>query len=122
MPPIQTIPLAQVNPASVSSIFIWSAVLLALVFLAFLAYAQFKRWMKDPEQSTGPGFTLSDLRELHRQGKMTKEEYEMARGKMVASAKKMADSMPDVLAGRRKPAEPPPQAPPEAGSHPPGTA
>jgi hypothetical protein len=101
--------LAQQQPSAsgAASVILWSAVLIGLIVVAFLAYAQFKRWMKDTEPSGGGGvgFTLSDLRELHRQGKMTDEEYETARAKMVASAKKMADAMPNPLAGRRKPPE-----------------
>src|SRR5437868_12272546 len=99
--------IAQAGSANSVSVIIWSGVLLGLIILAFLAYAALKRWMKDPEvSSSATGFTLSDLRELHRQGKMTTEEFEMARTKMVASAKKMADAMPDPLAGRPRTAPP----------------
>jgi hypothetical protein len=105
--------LAQQDTSSISSVILWSGVLIGIVILAFLAYAQFKRWMKEPEQSSSAtGFTLSDLREMHRQGKMTDEEFEMTRAKMMASAKKAAEAMPDPLAGRRKP----PGASPESGS------
>jgi len=104
--------IAQADTSGIASVIIWSGVLLVLVILAFLAYAAFKRWMKEPAvSSSGTGFTLSDLRELHRQGKMTTEEFEMARTKMVASAKKMADAMPDPLAGRPRTAQPASEAP-----------
>lgn len=116
MPVGHTLSFAQSNLSGAASVIIWSGVLLALIIIAFFAYTQFKRWMTDAEpSSSGPGFTLSDLRELHRQGKMTTEEFEMAKAKMVASAKKMAEAMPDPLAGRRKPANSP-------GSDPPRTA
>jgi hypothetical protein len=106
----QTRPL---TPSGAASVIFWSAVLIGLIVVAFLAYAQFKRWMSDSgPTSSGPGFTLSDLRQLHREGKMTDEEYEQARAKMVASAKKMADSLPDPLANRRQP----PMGKPEPGS------
>src|SRR3954468_10338393 len=96
--------LAQENTTGIASVFLWSGVLIGIVILAFLAYAQFKRWMKEPEvSSTSTGFTLSDLREMHRQGKMTDAEYQAARAKMVAKAKQTADALPDPLAGRRKP-------------------
>jgi hypothetical protein len=109
--------IAQTDTAGIASIIVWSGALIVLVILAFLAYAAFKRWMKEPAVSSGGGgFTLSDLRELHRQGKMTTEEYELARAKMVASAKKMADAMPDPLAGRAKPI-----APAKPASEPPGS-
>ena len=95
--------LAQQDTHGIASVILWSGVLIGIVIFAFLAYAQFKRWMKEPEvSSTSTGFTLSDLREMHRQGKMTDAEYEAARAKMVAKAKQAADALPDPLVGRRR--------------------
>ncbi|HSV12657.1 MAG TPA: hypothetical protein VLI90_00245, partial [Tepidisphaeraceae bacterium] len=95
---------AQQDTSGISSVFLWSGVLIGIIIIAFLAYAQFKRWMREPEtSSSATGFTLSDLRELHRQGKMTDVEFEMAKVKILGTAKKAADAMPDPLAGRRNP-------------------
>ncbi len=107
------------DSSGVQSILIWSGVLIALVLVAFGAYSWLKRWMNDTgETNRGVGFTLSDLRELHRQGKMSTEEFELTRSKMVAAAKKMAASMPDVLPRRQgvvEAGEPdPPAVPPAA--------
>ena len=44
--------LAQQNTSGIASVILWSGVLIGIVILAFLAYAQFKRWMKEPEQSS----------------------------------------------------------------------
>jgi hypothetical protein len=105
-------PLAQQSISGIASVFLWSGVLIAIIFAAFLAYAQFKRWMREPEQSSSStGFTLADLRALHREGKMTDAEFEMAKTRILGVAKKAADAMPDPLAGRRKG-----PAVPEAGS------
>jgi hypothetical protein len=90
----------------------WSLVLLALVVAGFYAVVYLRRWLKEDDvPSGGIGFTLSDLRQLHREGKMTDEEFERARAKFVAAGKAMAEKLPDPLAGRRPRGEtPPPQA------------
>ena len=81
-------------------IYIYSGALIALVLAAFGGYSYFKQWMRQDEVSSGGGFTLSDLRRLHEQGKMSDAEYELARGKMVASARKMTQKLPEVLPGK----------------------
>ncbi len=67
-----------------------------------------RRWLKEDDQPVkggGIGFSLSDLRQLQKEGKITAEEYERARSKMVTAGKKAADELPDPLAGRRKPGQ-----------------
>ena len=94
--------LAQTDTSSLASVIEWSAVLLAILILAFAAYSRFKRWMNDTDTPTTAGFTFSDLRELHRQGKITNEEFETARLKMTAAAKRMTENLPDPLSNPRK--------------------
>jgi hypothetical protein len=85
------------------SVVIWSLVLIGLLLLAFGVYSYFKKWMTQADEpSRGAGFTLSDLRALRDQGKMTGEEYEMARAKMVAAAKRMTEKMPEVMPRKPK--------------------
>lgn len=43
-------------------------------------------WIRDPGQQ-GPAFTLTQLRDLHRSGSMTDEEFERAKNQLIASAK-----------------------------------
>jgi hypothetical protein len=84
----------------------WSLVLILLVIGGAAGVMWLRRWLKEddlPTTTGGIGFTLSDLRQLHREGKMTDEEYERARSKMVAAGKAAADQLPDPLAGRRQP-------------------
>jgi hypothetical protein len=89
------------------SIFIWSGVLIALMLLAFGGYSLLKKWMSDTEvPERGGGFGLSDLRRLHEEGKMSTEEYEQTRAKMVAAAKRMTGNLPEVIPRR----SPPPKA------------
>jgi hypothetical protein len=84
----------------------WSLVLIVLLIVGAAGVMWLRRWMKEqdlPTSTGGIGFTLSDLRQLHREGKMTDEEFERARSKMVSAGKRQADDLPDPLAGRRKP-------------------
>jgi hypothetical protein len=57
----------------------WSVVLIGLVLAAFVAAAQVKKRLVRPEDTAGAGFTLADLRALHRSGKMTDQEFEKAK-------------------------------------------
>src|SRR5208282_4355246 len=63
----------------IHSIFIWSGILIAILLLAFGGYGYLKRWMNPRESASGEvGFTLSDLRRLRDEGKLSAEEYEQA--------------------------------------------
>jgi hypothetical protein len=63
----------------------------------FLAKWLRKRLLAKSDASEGTGFTLGDLRELHRSGKMSTEEFEKARALIVAAAKR---SMPTNASGK----------------------
>jgi hypothetical protein len=93
--------------AGIASVIGWSLVLITLLLVGYFAVMRLRSWLRNDDVPTGGiGFTLSDLRQLHREGKMTDEEYERARGKMVSAAKEMAAKLPDPLARDRRP---PPQ-------------
>lgn len=86
----------------------WSLVIIALAVAGFVGVSKLRSWLKDDdaaESDASPvGFTLSDLKRLHREGKISTEEFERAHGKMIGAAKAMAEKLPDPLAGsnRRK--------------------
>ena len=70
---------------------VWmSLILIVAAIVGFIAVIQVKRWVNKPDQSPATGFTLSDLRSLHRSGKMTDEEFEKAKALIVAAAQKAA--------------------------------
>jgi hypothetical protein len=101
--PIPTIPLADTGMAGAIG---WSLVLIVLIIIAFFAVVRLRAWLKDDDDApVSVGFSLTDLRHLHRQGKMTDEEFEKARNLMVASTKRMAENIPDPLAGSKLAAE-----------------
>jgi hypothetical protein len=106
-------PLAQ-SDAAPGAIF-WSAIVIACCVGLFWVLSVVRKRIKDVPASDVPaaGFTLGDLRELHRSGQMTDEEFERARAKIVAAGKRVAAQVPDPLAGRRNPPSSPPSSRPE---------
>lgn len=81
--------IAAATETTTRSIFVWSSILIGVVVLGFFLAVWVKRRLKSPD--VGPpvlGFSLADLRELHRTGKISDQEYERARGKMAASLKR----------------------------------
>src|SRR5688572_25342178 len=110
------LPVAQSGEGSILPVFGWSFVLICLLVAGFFAISRLRQWLREDDTPVSPiGFTLSDLRQLHKQGQMTDEEFERAKAKIVGSAKAMTYKMPDPLArdrgGGGKP-QPPPAAPP----------
>jgi uncharacterized membrane protein len=71
-------------------LFLWSLILVAVVVVGFIAAVWVKRRVQQQDTAQPIGFSLADLRELHRTGKISDEEFERARGKMAASLKKDA--------------------------------
>jgi hypothetical protein len=81
-------PLAAQENA-LSSVFVWSLVLVAVVIGGFWLVSILKRRLKSgDDEPASIGFTLSDLREMHRSGQLSDAEFERARTKMAASLKK----------------------------------
>ena len=79
--------IAAADQSGYGKLFIWLLVLIGLVVVGFFIVVWVKRRMQAPDATPSPGFSLADLRELHRTGKISDEEFERARGKMAASLK-----------------------------------
>jgi hypothetical protein len=76
---------------STADIFLWSAVLLAFLVVGMAVVLWLKRRMQaddEPATVNPAGFTLSDLRRLHKSGQMSDDEFERAKVKIVAAAKR----------------------------------
>jgi hypothetical protein len=86
-------------------IFIWSLALLGVVAVGLVVVSKVKRRLQDPDAPVSLGFTLSDLRQLHKNGQMSDEEFERAKAKVVEAAKKAAerDAKPPLAARARGP-------------------
>ena len=78
--------------ASFAPAIVWSIVILALLLLGMMAAARLRRKLKQEDVTTGPasGFTLSDLRRMHRAGQLTDAEFERAKERVVLAAQKAA--------------------------------
>ena len=55
-----------------------------LAFVGFLVAMRLRRWARDPHSDPGIPFTLEDLRRLHREGRLTDEEFRRAHDSMLA--------------------------------------
>jgi hypothetical protein len=81
-------PLAE---ASVADAIFWSVVTLSLLLIGMMAAARLRRKMKQEDVTAAApvaGFTLSDLRQMHRAGQLTDAEFERAKEKVVIAAQK----------------------------------
>jgi len=76
---------------STSRVMIWAIVLVLALMLLFGVVVIYRSGMNADDTTSGPGFTLSDLRKLHKDGKMTTEEYEKAKTILIGSIKAAAD-------------------------------
>ena len=88
----------------------WSVVLIGLLVAAFIAVAQIKKRMIGNDDFSGGGFTLGDLRALHRAGKMSDAEFEKAKAAILEGIKRAAERQAQAKAKR----------PPGAGGRGPG--
>lgn len=93
------------------SVLTWSIVLIALLLAAFFAISLMKKRLVQQDPTTGGGFTLSDLRQLHRDGQMTDEEFEKAKQIIVKAAQKVRET-PKAPLPKAPLAEFPPQPAP----------
>lgn len=82
-----SLPLAE---ASIAAAIFWSMVILGLLIVGMMAAARLRRKIKQEDVTAAPaaGFTLSDLRQMHRAGQITDSEFERAKEKVVLAAQK----------------------------------
>ena len=106
---------AETSSVDVVGVILWSVVLLALLIAGMAFALRLKRRMKAEDgDAAAPvaGFTLSDLRQMHRTGQLSDAEFERAKEKVVAAAKKAAEraqvpgapverDSPDAIRARR---------------------
>lgn len=78
--------LAQAD--AIAPIFLWLFVLIGLLLIAGAGVLWLRRWYRTDETAAPIGFTLGDLRRLHREGQMTDEEFERAKAQIIAGARR----------------------------------
>jgi hypothetical protein len=84
--------------------------LVVIVIVGWFAISRIRSWMKDNAEAAQP-FTLDDLRQLHRSGQLSDEEYERAKEMMIGSVRR-APTLKEIKAAQAKsPRVAPPTAP-----------
>jgi hypothetical protein len=76
--------------ANIAPAIFWSLVILVLLIVGMMAAVRLRRKLKQEDVTAAPvaGFTLSDLRQMHRAGQITDAEFEKAKEKVVLAAQK----------------------------------
>ena len=69
------------------ALFFWLFVLIGLILIAAAVVMYLRKWYGSSDDGPIIGFTLGDIRELHRSGQMNDEEFERAKGLIVAKAR-----------------------------------
>src|SRR5688500_868702 len=89
--------LAEATAGEVVQVITWSVALLVLLVVGMFAAARLKRKIKQ-EEAPAPalGFTLSDLRQMHRSGQLTDDEFNKAKEKIVSASVQAVQRIPDV--------------------------
>lgn len=66
-----------------TSILIWSLVLMGLVIAGFVLVSWVRNKLREPDDAVSGGFTLGDLRDMHRKGQLSDEEFERAKQRLI---------------------------------------
>lgn len=69
-------------------VFFWLLVLVALLLVAAVGVLWFRRWFRTDQDADPIGFTLDDLRQLHREGRMSDDEFERAKAQLIAGTRR----------------------------------
>lgn len=79
------------------SIVFWGIIIILIIVVGLLIVFFVKKMLLSDDTPAHPAFTLSDLRQMHKSGKMTAEEFERAKAKIIGTT-----------TAPRPPANPPP--------------
>ena len=93
-----------------SDVVLWSLLLIGLIVAGWLTVWQVRRRLQRDDTLGNAGFTLSDLRQLHKSGQMTDEEFDRAKARVVEAARKAAarDAARDPASAANDPRRPAP--------------
>jgi hypothetical protein len=72
----------------------WLGIMVILIIVGGVIAMNVRRKMNGGDDSSGIGFTLSDLRAMHERGELTLEEFQRARDKMLGSVRGRESSSP----------------------------
>ena len=98
-------PVLAADESGPQDVVFWSIVLLLLLVAGFWVVLRLKRRLSDDADhppSAGAGFTLSDLRRMHREGQMSDAEFERAKAKIVEAARRTVEAQEAERATKSK--------------------
>jgi hypothetical protein len=83
----------KVPDGALGRIAVWLGVGIAVVVVGLVVVSRIKKRFQDDggPEATSAGFSLSDLREMHRAGEMSDEEFDKAKAKVIDAAKRAAE-------------------------------
>lgn len=67
------------------SIVFWGIIIILIIVVGLLIVFFVKKMLLSDDSPAHPAFTLSDLRQMHKSGKMTAEEFERAKAKIIGT-------------------------------------
>jgi hypothetical protein len=87
-----------------SAIIVWSLVLIGVIVLGLAVALQVKKRIThvEPSSASPGGFTLSDLRQMVKEGTLTPEEFEKAKLKIVEAARRASERSGNQAGGGGK--------------------
>ena len=86
----------------VTEIIVWSLLLMGLLIVGLVIALCLKKRLTDSDVGGAQsGFTLADVREMHRNGQMTFEEFEKAKGELRRCQEGRPGRSPPSTGGRR---------------------
>ena len=87
---IAMLPTPSSKPPPIAEIWPVLLVLVGVVLVGFVAIGIIRKWMRGDDVGTEVGFTLSDLRRLNREGRLSDEELARAEEQMITRVRAMA--------------------------------
>lgn len=80
-----TLFLAAAPPQSMTQVWVWSGILVAVLLVGFVVIVLVRRMISESGMDQKEIFSLSDLRKLHAAGEMTDEEFEAAKAAVIGA-------------------------------------
>jgi hypothetical protein len=101
--------LADAGAGDIIGVLFWCIVLIGLIIGGYFVVVWIRKKLKDEDLSdTGEGgFSLTELRELHADGKLTRQEFEKAKYAIVEAAKAAGEARANASAEARAASKPP---------------
>ena len=88
---LAVVPTASRSGSSFSQIWPWLLVLLGVLFAGAILIAVIRRSLRSGDAGWSEGFTLSDLRKLQAEGRLTQEELQRAEQAMIQRVRAQAE-------------------------------